>query len=41
MTFPTASQPNGMVGFIYAGAIVLAASVLTLGVGLVRGALVG
>ena len=41
MTSPTASQPNGMVGFIYAGAIVLAASVLTLGVGLVRGALVG
>ena len=41
MTSPGASQPNGMVGFIYAGAIVLAASVLTLGVGLVHGALVG
>jgi hypothetical protein len=39
MTAPTASQPNGMVSFIYAGAIVLAASVVTLGIGLVRGAL--
>lgn len=41
MTSPTATQPNGMVTAIYAGAIVLAASVLTLGVGLVRGALAG
>ena len=41
MTSPAASQPNGMVGFIYAGAIVLAASVLTLGVGLIRSALTG
>jgi hypothetical protein len=41
MTSPTASHPNRMVGLIYAGAIVLAASVLTLGVGLVRGALAG
>ena len=39
MTSPTASQPNGLVAFIYAGAIVLAASVVTLGIGLVRGAL--
>jgi Ni,Fe-hydrogenase I cytochrome b subunit len=39
MTSPTASQPNGMVSFIYMGAIVLAASVVTLGIGLVRGAL--
>lgn len=41
MASPAASQPNGMVIFIYAGAIVLAASVLTLGIGLVRGALAG
>jgi len=33
---PTATQPNGAVGFIYVGAVVLAASVLTLGVGLLR-----
>ena len=39
MTSPTASQPNGLVAFIYAGAIVLAASVVTLGIGLARGAL--
>ena len=38
---PTATQPNGMVSLIYAGAIVLAVSVLTLGVGLVRGAVAG
>jgi hypothetical protein len=38
---PTATQPNGMVSLIYAGAIVLAVSVLTLGVGLVRGAMAG
>jgi hypothetical protein len=41
MSSPTAAQPNGMVRFIYIGAIVLAASVLTLGVGLVRSALAG
>jgi hypothetical protein len=41
MASPTATQPNGMVSLIYAGAIVLALSVLTLGVGLVRGALAG
>jgi hypothetical protein len=41
MTSPTAAQPNGMVALIYAGAIVLALSVVTLGVGLVRGALAG
>lgn len=41
MTSPAATQPNSMVSCIYAGAIVLAVSVLTLGVGLVRGALAG
>jgi hypothetical protein len=40
MTSPTASKPNGMVSFIYAGAVVLALSVVTLGVGLVRSAIV-
>ena len=35
---PTATQPNGAVAFIYFGAVVLAASVLTLGIGLVRAA---
>ncbi len=39
MTSPTATQPNGAVTLIYTGAIVLAISVLTLGIGLVRGAL--
>ena len=39
VTSPTAAEPNGLVGLIYAGAIVLAASVLTLGVGLIRAAL--
>ena len=33
---PAAAQPNGTVGLIYAGAVVLAISVLTLGVGLIR-----
>jgi len=33
---PTATEPNGFVTLIYAGAIALAASVLTLGVGLLR-----
>ena len=41
ITSPTASAPNGMVAFIYAGAVVLALSVVTLGVGLVRGAMAG
>ncbi len=36
VTSPTASQPGAAVGLIYAGAVVLAASVLTLGVGLLR-----
>jgi hypothetical protein len=36
MAPPTASQPNGAVGFIYVGAAILAAGVLTLGVGLLR-----
>ena len=40
MTSPTATSPNGAVSFIYAGALVLAASVLTLGVGLVKAAMV-
>lgn len=39
MATPVASAPNGAVSLIYAGAIVLAISVVTLGVGLVRGAL--
>ena len=38
MVSPTATQPNGFVALIYVGAVVLAASVLTLGIGLVRGA---
>ena len=41
MPSPTATQPNGMVAFIYVGAVVLAVSVLTLGVGLVRAAMAG
>ena len=35
---PTAAQPSGAVGLIYAGALVLAAGVLLLGVGLIRSA---
>lgn len=35
---PTATRPNGAVSLIYVGAIILALSVLTLGVGLIRGA---
>jgi hypothetical protein len=35
---PTAAQPSGAVGLIYAGAVVLAAGVLLLGVGLIRSA---
>jgi hypothetical protein len=36
MLSPNAEQPNAMIGFTYAGAVVLAAGVVTLGVGLVR-----
>jgi hypothetical protein len=36
MTSPSATEPNGFVSLIYAGAALLAASVLTLGVGLLR-----
>ena len=35
---PTAAQPSAAVGLIYAGAVVLAAGVLLLGVGLIRSA---
>ncbi|MGA7463253.1 MAG: hypothetical protein WBW69_23660 [Candidatus Korobacteraceae bacterium] len=35
---PTTTQPNGAIAFIYVGAVVLAVSVLTLGVGLLRSA---
>jgi Ni,Fe-hydrogenase I cytochrome b subunit len=41
MASPTATQANGTVALIYLGAIVLAISVVTLGIGLVRGALAG
>jgi hypothetical protein len=37
MTSPTASEPNGAVSLIYVGAVVLAISVVTLGIGLLRG----
>jgi Ni,Fe-hydrogenase I cytochrome b subunit len=40
MPSPSSTEPNAMVGLIYAGAVVLAASVITLGVGLVRAAAV-
>jgi hypothetical protein len=33
---PAATQPSGAVGLIYAGAFILAISVITLGVGLIR-----
>ena len=36
MTSPTATQPNGMVSLIYVGIVCLAASVVTLGIGLLR-----
>ena len=36
MTSPTATAPNGFVSLIYVGAVVLAVSVLTLGIGLLR-----
>jgi len=38
---PNATQPNGALALIYVGAIVLAIPVLTLGIGLLRGALAG
>jgi len=41
MLSPTAAQPSGAVGLIYAGAAVLAAGVLLLGVGLIRSAISG
>jgi Ni,Fe-hydrogenase I cytochrome b subunit len=39
MPSPTAAQPSSAVGLIYAGAVVLAAGVLLLGVGLIRSAI--
>ena len=36
MTSPSATEPNGFVSLIYAGAAALALSVLTLGIGLLR-----
>jgi len=36
MPSPATTAPNGFVSFIYAGALLLAASVLTLGIGLLR-----
>ena len=36
MTSPAATEPNRFISFIYLGAVVLAASVLTLGIGLLR-----
>lgn len=36
MTSPSAAEPNGFISFIYIGAVTLAASVLTLGIGLLR-----
>jgi hypothetical protein len=33
---PTAAQPSGAISLIYVGAVILALSVLTLGVGLIR-----
>jgi hypothetical protein len=41
MLSPAATEPNGAVGLIYAGAVVLAAGVLLLGVGLIRSAISG
>jgi hypothetical protein len=38
MLQPTAAQPSAAVGLIYAGALVLAAGVLLLGIGLIRSA---
>lgn len=39
MVSPSATEPNGFISLIYAGAAVLAVSVLTLGVGLLRAAM--
>jgi hypothetical protein len=39
MLSPSATEPNGFLSLIYGGATVLAASVITLGVGLLRAAL--
>ena len=39
MTSPAATQPNGLITLIYFGAVALAVSVLTLGIGLLRTAL--
>src|ERR1700730_13360568 len=36
MMLPTATQPNGAVSLIYVGAVILAVSVLTLAIGLIR-----
>src|ERR1700731_4646372 len=33
---PTATQPGGAISLIYVGAVILAASVITLGIGLIR-----
>jgi hypothetical protein len=33
---PTATQPNGAISLIYVGAVILAVSVLTLAVGLIK-----
>jgi hypothetical protein len=41
MLSPTATQPSGAVGLIYAGAVILAAGVLLLGVGLIRSSIAG
>ena len=36
MTSPNATEPNGLITLIYAGIVALAASVITLGIGLLR-----
>jgi len=36
MPSPSATEPNGLVSLIYVGAVVLAVSVVTLGIGLLR-----
>jgi Ni,Fe-hydrogenase I cytochrome b subunit len=36
MPSPAAKQPNGLISLIYVGAVVLAVSVVTLGIGLLR-----
>ena len=36
MTSPTATEPNGLVSLIYVGIVALAASAVTLGIGLLR-----